>query len=62
MSAPDEIERLMRAAAVDRSRKAEYAVALWQAELWFPIDYHPELGNPYEPAALCTEQVCEPVR
>jgi hypothetical protein len=49
MKAPDEIERLLNAAASDRSMKRAYVAALWRAVLWFPIEYHPELGNPYEP-------------
>jgi hypothetical protein len=51
MKAPDEVARLMALAARDASYHAASMRAIWEAVLWFPIQYHPELGDPYEPQA-----------
>ena len=51
MSAPNRLEQAMAQAVFDESRRPEFVRALLEAELWFPMDYHPELDNPARPDA-----------
>jgi hypothetical protein len=45
----DYVEMWLRVAARDQSKKINYLRALMRQTLWFPIVYHPELGDPFEP-------------
>jgi hypothetical protein len=45
----DFVEQWLRVSSRDQSKKINYLRALLRQTLWFPVDYHPELGDPYEP-------------
>jgi hypothetical protein len=49
MKEVDYVEQWMRVSARDQSKNIEYLRALLCETLWFPVDYHPELGDPFEP-------------
>ena len=51
MKAPNALEQALARAAFDEARRPEFLRAVLEAELWFPIDYHPELDNPARPDA-----------
>jgi hypothetical protein len=44
----DYVEQWMRVSLRDDS-KVDYLRALLCQTFWFPVDYHPELGDPFEP-------------
>ena len=49
MKTPDKVAMLLEASVKDESKMSEMMLALLEQAMWFPVEYHPELGNPYEP-------------